>query len=179
MITPGSGAAMASNSELARQIAELDRRIKNMQRHGVIAQIDHARVRVRVRDGDWLSHWLPWVERRASSEASWSPPQLGERVIVLAPAGDLEQALVMTGLPCRDNPVPSNEPKRSVRRFDPGHVFELQVGNTKIEITSGEIAITTRRMSVNGKNVATVTDEIDVRRGSSRGRWEIVTGVGS
>jgi len=138
-----------SDSRTRAEVAEGDRRIENIVRTARIFEVDFERPqpRVRVEDEDWKSDWLPWLEARAYEEATWSPPQIGERVMLLAPGGDLDQAVIMTGLFCEDFPVPSREEKQSMRRFADGaftrhdsetHLWELQLPPTgKYRITIG------------------------------------------
>lgn len=163
---------------ILRELADIRRRINTMQRIGTVIGVDHQNVRLRVEDGPWKSDWLPWLEHRAQSEASWSPPAIGERVIILALCGDAEQAVALAGLPCTDNPVPSNDPAKSVRRFDPNSVFEFALGKTRVEVRSGGIAVITPSLTVNGRHAATIGHVIEVLRGSSKGLWKIISGVG-
>lgn len=91
-------------------VAELLRLINNLIRLGSIAEVDHAAVRVRVRIGELLTAWLPWLEARAGTTRTWSPPTVGEQVVVFSPGGDLAAAVVLTGLYQQAHPAPSNSP---------------------------------------------------------------------
>lgn len=90
------------------KFAELLRLITNLIRIGTIDQIDVDQVRVRVRSGDNLTGWLPWITARAGTTKNWNPPTLGEQIILLSPSGDLSQALVLGSLNSDENPAPKN-----------------------------------------------------------------------
>ena len=55
-------------------LVELLRLIHNLIRLGTIAEVDHARARVRVQSGELLTNWLPWIEARAGTTRDWDPP---------------------------------------------------------------------------------------------------------
>lgn len=188
---------MTSDARTRAEMAELDRRIANMIRFATVDAVNYAKHRVMVTDGDWHSGWLPWQERRAHDEATWSPPKPGERVVVLAPHGDLDQAIVTTGLPCDDYPTPSVVASQWMRRFANGAFarhdsatglmeltlpdsgrLRIVVGSSTLEFDSAGLRITTAKAEINGEAIATVGHEVNVTSGSSQGRHPIVTGVG-
>lgn len=78
---------------------EANRRINNVVRIGTVEEVRVAKpARCRVRLGDLLTDWLPWLTLRAGGPAKgslWWPPVKGEQVIVLAPGGDLAQAVAL------------------------------------------------------------------------------------
>ncbi|MDL4863270.1 phage baseplate assembly protein V, partial [Halomonas elongata] len=88
--------------------AELLRLIHNIARLGTIAAVDHGRARVRVRDGELLTAWLPWVEQRAGTTRTWNPPTEGEQVLLISPGGDPAAAVVITGLYRQAHPAPAS-----------------------------------------------------------------------
>ncbi|MFM9269976.1 phage baseplate assembly protein V [Halomonas elongata] len=87
--------------------AELLRLIHNIARLGTIAAVDHGRARVRVRAGELLTTWLPWVEQRAGTTRTWNPPTEGEQVLLISPGGDPAAAVAITGLYRQAHPAPS------------------------------------------------------------------------
>ncbi|MEQ4541139.1 MAG: phage baseplate assembly protein V [Billgrantia sp.] len=91
-------------------VAELLRLINNLIRLGTIAEVDHATARVRVKAGELLTAWLPWLEARAGTTRTWSPPTVGEQVVLLSPGGDLAAAVVLTGIYQEAHPAPNSSP---------------------------------------------------------------------
>src|SRR5690554_6174321 len=89
-------------------LVELLRLIHNLIRLGTIAEVDHSRARVRVQSGTLLTNWLPWIEARAGTTRTWSPPTVGEQVVVLSPGGDPAAGIVLTGLYQQAHPAPSH-----------------------------------------------------------------------
>lgn len=89
---------------------ELLRLLHNLIRLGTIHALDHSRARVRVASGELITGWLPWLEARAGTTRTWSPPTVGEQVVVLAPGGDLTAGVVLTGLYRQAHPAPSSNP---------------------------------------------------------------------
>lgn len=94
---------MTALAELARtilaqeqRIEQLDRRLNNIVREARVTEIDAAKALVKVEAHGLLSAWSPWLER-AGAIRTWSPPSVGERVILLSPTGEPGQGLVLAG----------------------------------------------------------------------------------
>ena len=116
-------------------IAELNRRLDNLLRLGTIAEVDHPATRVRVKSGDILTDWLPWIERRAGTTLDWDPPTIGEQVLILAPTGELSTALVLTGINSDFHPSPSDKPYICLRRYPDGAEIEYDHKNHHLRAT--------------------------------------------
>lgn len=139
---------------------ELTRRIENMLRPGVIAQVDAEAARVRVQSGELLTDWLPWFEHRAGNVRTWSPPSVGEQCLLLAPGGELLAAAVLVGLFSDEIAPAVNETIKVRIDFPDGGVVEvdhdahsyhvnapsagelkLQCGSASLTLTDGKISI--------------------------------------
>ena len=75
--------------------ADVPHRLAKLISIGTIAEVDYQTARVKVKIGDWLTSWLPWLTARASNNVNWQAPELDEQVLVLAPCGDITQAVVL------------------------------------------------------------------------------------
>ena len=102
--------------DLARRVAELERRLSNVLRYGTIHDVEGWRVRVAwgvQSDGEpALSAWVPWLTMRAGAALTWSPPSIGERCLLLSPEGDMRMgvaALALYSVPPHDPPPPEHE----------------------------------------------------------------------
>lgn len=108
--------------------AELARRLDNLIRYGVIEQTDFTtdpiQPRVRVRTGEILTTWIPIATNRANTDAEHDPVQVGEHIIMLAPSGELAQAVVVGKLFSTDFPSPDNNPANRRRVYRDGAVIE-------------------------------------------------------
>lgn len=99
-------------------LSELIRTIPNLIRIGKIAEINADKVRVRL-SPSLLTTWLQWIALRAGDVVHWSPPSIGEQVIVFSPNGDLTQGKVLAGLFSAESPAPQSDLKvRSIHYPD-------------------------------------------------------------
>jgi phage baseplate assembly protein V len=111
-------------------------------RLGVVAEADYARARVRVRisggaagadalvsalisgedgtSGEAVTGWLPWATWAAGHLRVWSPPAEGEQCLVLAPSGDLAQAVAVPAAFQQRGafPAPASDPKLTLLKWE-------------------------------------------------------------
>lgn len=104
-------------------IPELSRLLENLIRIGTVHSVDYGKRCVRVQTGELLTAWLPWLERRAGETGTWSPPTVGEQVIVLSPSGTVAAGIVLAGLPSNLKDTPSHSADEQVIRFPDGATF--------------------------------------------------------
>lgn len=72
-------------------------------RMGVIASVDLAAARCRVRCGDpdageTITPAIRWIMPRCGDTRIWSPPTVGEQVVLLCPDGEIGAAIALTGI---------------------------------------------------------------------------------
>ncbi|MEW6490366.1 MAG: phage baseplate assembly protein V [Thermodesulfobacteriota bacterium] len=94
--------------DLAFRVAELERRVGCLLRLGTVAELDAGAARVRVRSGELLTAWLPWLTRRAGPDRDWWAPEPGEQVLLLAPSGELAAAVVLPAVYQQAHPAPAS-----------------------------------------------------------------------
>jgi phage baseplate assembly protein V len=84
------------------------RQLANLIRFGTVQTVAGKRVQVQV--GGLLTRPIPWVSPRAGKTKTWSPPDIGEQVMVLSPNGDLGAGVAIGGIFCDayDIPVDAN-----------------------------------------------------------------------
>ncbi len=94
---------------------EILRRMENAVRLGTIAAVRHsAPARCRVKTGNLTTGWIPWLAQRAGGDqrgAQWWPPVVGEQCLLLAPGGDLLQAVALPGIYSDATPQQSGDYK--------------------------------------------------------------------
>jgi len=105
-------------------LAEANRRIGNMVRYGRVVALDPAAARVKVQTGNNVTAWVPWTTGRAGQDRDWAAPEPGEQVVLLAPSGALDQAVVIPGVYQSRHPAPGDS--ADVRRtvFKDGTIQE-------------------------------------------------------
>ncbi|RMT70237.1 hypothetical protein ALP29_03634 [Pseudomonas syringae pv. avii] len=105
-------------------LAALARLIENLIRFGTIAEVQDAPPRVRVKTGDLLTAWLPWIAARAGQDVEWDPPTIDEQVVLFSPSGQLANGVVLTGIYC--DAIPANGDRAGLHRrtYRDGAVIE-------------------------------------------------------
>jgi len=122
-------------------------------RFGVVASVDLGAARCTVTlDQGVTTPPLRWLESRMGATRVWSPPSVGEQVMLLCPAGEIGGGVVLRGLPSDAIP-PAGDSSRELIRFADGAVFAydpeghalaftLPAGATTNIISDGGLAIT-------------------------------------
>lgn len=87
---------------------DLIRRLENLIRIGTVANVDHGSARCTVDCVGIMTAPLPWITVRAGTDRTWDAPTVGEQVLVLAPSGEMAQAVVLMGLYHEQNPAPAS-----------------------------------------------------------------------
>ncbi|MDN5248466.1 MAG: phage baseplate assembly protein V [Wolbachia endosymbiont of Tyrophagus putrescentiae] len=147
-------------------IAELQRKLANIVRIGIVKEIDYEKAKVRVKIGELLTDFLPWITGRAGEDRTWSPLSIGEQVIVLSPLGELSLGVVLAGIYQQKYPLPENKKDMSSLVYKDGtklsydqenHHLEisiknkltLKVGESEIEMTKNGIKLKGKRIDLN------------------------------
>lgn len=147
-------------------ISQLQRKLANIIRIGVIEEIDCLRARVRVKVDEIVTDWLPWITSKAGEERSWLPPSIDEQVVILSPSGELSLGVVLGSIYQQKYPAPENDKMISSLLFQDGtklsynkdnHHLEvsvvdkitLKVGSSSLEITNDGIKLKANRVDLN------------------------------
>ena len=170
------------------QITELARRLENIIRIGVIHDLNEQAARVRVKSGDNITTWLPWLTSRAGNDRSWWAPDIGEQVVILAPSGNLSSAIVLLSIYQDSNPAPANSKDKHRVVYSDGTSIEYDRASNHLTVScQGDVTITAQgAVTVNsdqiklgngvGAKVARVGDMVQVGHGSSAGQHPIISG---
>lgn len=153
--------------------AETDLTIGNLARVGVIDSVDLAAGKAVVRFGDELTPPIDWM-MSAGDTRIWLPPTVGEQVQVLACEGDMEQAVIMGGLPSSifaplflGTTVAIQFKDGAVIKYDPeSHrlYFDLP-GSAVITAPSGAVLNCDVEIQGDLKATGTITADGDVKAG--------------
>ena len=100
--------------------------------------------------GDVVTHGIRWLESRSGGTRTWSPPSVGEQIIILCPSGDIAGAIALRGVPSGARPYPGNTERElidfadgTVIAYDPAaHLFEILAGAGQVKvIAAGGVSI--------------------------------------
>ena len=157
-----------SERHLHQDMTEAERRLSNVVMLGQVAELDTERARVRVQAGPILTAWLPFATVRAGLDRTWHAPEPGEQVVLVAPGGDLNQAVVVGSLYRDAYPPPSDSADISRTEWQDGAALAydrqlhhwrlsvpgggkivLEVGPSKIEMSDSGIRLTAPRIDLN------------------------------
>ena len=77
---------------------ELERRIDEIVRLGVICEVMHEQGLCRVSFGERVSPPSPWLAGRAGKDREYWHPDIGEQAVFISPYGDGSEGFVMLGV---------------------------------------------------------------------------------
>ncbi|MFM2090900.1 MAG: hypothetical protein RLZZ127_1389 [Planctomycetota bacterium] len=125
------------------RVAELERRLANVARMGVVQEVDLAAARVRVAIGTMLTGWIPWLTQGAGGGSiSWRPPSTGEQVMILSPSGDMAQGVAIPAVYRATYAPPSNLGTKHIEVFADGTEIEYDLAAHKLKATvAGEVEL--------------------------------------
>jgi phage baseplate assembly protein V len=173
----------------ALSLPNMERRVANMVRVGTVMAVDPATARVRIKSGSIETAWLPWSTGRAHpAKRRWDPPAVGEQVAIIAPGGDMRQAVVLPGVYQQSAGAPASSPDKDTTVYGDGTVIEydrathtlvanlgpsqvratrdevlLQVGGASLRVTASGVQIV-GNLSINGiSGAAGVTMNGDIQ----------------
>lgn len=119
------------------------RRISNVVRYGKVKEADYkkALIRVELQAGELTTDWIPWVTLRAGKDKFWWAPEVGEVMLVLAPSGELANAVALPAAFSNEN---QNADRETIQRqtFDDGTVIEYDREAHKLKMdVKGDVEI--------------------------------------
>jgi phage baseplate assembly protein V len=110
--------------------------IGDLIRRGTIRSVDLVAGLAVFEAGEIVSPPLPWVEVAAGAFRTWTPPSIGEQVILLCPEADIEGGMILRGLSSNQFPSPDNTADHSIHGAD-GLVFTLTPAGLRITAPQG------------------------------------------
>ena len=113
---------MRELAELASRVADLERRMTGVMRHGKVHSVDPAQQIVRLdfgestEGGKFLSPEIPYAQIAGALKVH-TPPSVGQQMTMMAPSGDWQQAVAMPMHWSGQNPSPSTSGSEHVLKF--------------------------------------------------------------
>lgn len=106
--------------------------IGQLIRFGTVKTVDLSAAKVTVTIGDIETQPIRWLHGAAGGTSSWSPPTVGEQVVVFTPEGDIGHAFALRGIHFDDFPA-AGDSKRELIKFDDGAVIAYDPEAHKLE----------------------------------------------
>lgn len=89
---------------------DLLRRLGDLAREGIVVSVDRLAGTAQVEFADELvTGDIPWLAPRAGKTRIWSPPSVGECVLVLAPEADTSRGIIVGSLSSSAHPHPARD----------------------------------------------------------------------
>jgi phage baseplate assembly protein V len=137
---------------LSYDAGNLEQLISNLIRIGVVVGVDLDAPAVTVDAGGMLSDWLPWGAGRAGAVRKWSPPTIGEEVLVFSPYGDMTQAVIIMALYQDTFPAPSNSATVEMTQYPDGSTVSYDSASNTLTVdvaASGNVIVNCQHATVN------------------------------
>ncbi len=117
-------------------ISELQRKLANIVRIGLVKEVDYEKARVKVQIGEFLTDWLPWITSKAGKDRNWSPPDIDEQVIILSALGELSLGVVLAGIYQEKYPAPENKKEINSVKIQDGTrlLYDKEKHHLEIEV---------------------------------------------
>jgi hypothetical protein len=164
-------------ARLAGRMAELERRVENMQRHGTVAEVDAATSRVRLVIGGTEEEPMlsPWVRpaQMAGALKVHALPSVGQTMTLFSPGGEMAAGVAVPFTWSNDNAAPSESAAENVLTFGSVRVeltadgLKITAGGTVLDITGDGVAITGDGLTHNDVNIGFEHVHTEVERGGA------------
>jgi len=127
---------------LATRLAQIERRLAGMLRHGTVHEVDarSGTVRLRVGGSDAepvLSPAVPYAQTAGALKVH-APPSVGQQMTIVAPTGDPRQGVALPMTWSQTNPSPSDKSDENVVTF----------GDARFELRQGELIVKVPRILI-------------------------------
>jgi phage baseplate assembly protein V len=136
---------------------ETDRRLGNVVQIGRVLAIDPARGLAQVDLDGPLTDWIPWTTVRAGADRAWWIPEEGEQVVVVAPSGELANAVIIGCLFQDAHPEPADTPDVHRMVYKDGTVIEYDRAGHQYKID----------VSASGGNVLVICNNATIQASDS------------
>ena len=134
-------------------------------RFGSVVSVDLAGARCVVAVGDIVTPPIPWIERAMGATRSWSPPSVGEQVLLICPEGELGLAVALRGI-LSDAFVPVGNSAEELLRFDDGALIAYDPVAHRLRATlpaGSQVDIVADRLTITGD--VGITGNVEVTGG--------------
>jgi phage baseplate assembly protein gpV len=124
-------------------VADLERRISALMRHGTVQEVDPAKALVRLSYGTgsdgqpFLSPWVPYAQIAGALKVH-TPPSVGQQMTTVSPNGDFQQAVALPMHWSNQNESPSSAGDEHVLTFGG---FTITLTSDKLTVSGPQIVL--------------------------------------
>lgn len=164
-------------ARLAGRVAELERRVENMQRHGTVAEVDAGTSRVRLIIGGTEAEPMlsPWVRpaQMAGALKVHALPSVGQTMTLFSPGGEMAAGVALPFTWSNANAAPSDSAAENVVAFGSVRVeltaegLKITAGGTVVDITGDGVAIEGDDLTHNDIFIGDTHVHTEVERGGA------------
>lgn len=123
--------------------SETQRKLHNIASIGTVIAIDTIAQTARFAVGELTTDWLPIPTLAAGSVSVWRCPSVGEQFLLVAPSGDLANAIPTIALFSEHYPAPSNNASEIVVRFNERDLLSIDTQTGLINLTATTVNLNT------------------------------------
>ena len=126
-------------NDITQHIVDMQRRLNNLIRIGTVVETTETRLKIKL--GDNITGWLPWLTQRTGDCQTWWKPSVGEQVMVLSPSGELNNGVVLPALYTKNQP--SLNPNEHLTMYKDGTTVSYDYALKKLSVKCvGDIEVT-------------------------------------
>lgn len=140
-------------------LAEGERVQANLIRVGVVAEVDVAARRAKMRMAGLTTDWLPWGVARAGRTRTASAPTIGEQRLVFSPFGDSAQGVIGQAIYQDDHDAPTESADEDVTEYPDGTRVGYDSASNTLTIDvagAGNVIITCQQATVKAATSVTL-----------------------
>lgn len=158
--------------QLETVINQLDRRQNNSLREGRITEVFPDEGMAKVDAGGVISKKVPWLQR-AGAIREWSPPTIGERVILISPSGEPGQGMILPGGYTDEFAAPHDKGGEKVVTIgdvtitQTDSAFVIAAGGVTVTISASGLKVSGGKVEHDGKNIGSTHTHGGIVRGSN------------
>lgn len=160
-------------SQQEKEINELKRCLKNMNRVGRVSAVNESHDRIKVKFGDNETPFIKWFSVCAGDVAEYRLPSVGEQVVLINVGGgdNSTTSIALVGVPSDKFPLPTNNPDEILRVYPDGTRVCYDKKKHKLDVrVAGEANIQVdkdAKVSVDGDATVSVGGETAVTSGGN------------
>jgi len=142
-------------TRIEKRVVETDQRVARILIPGKVKVVDPEKYRLRLvlatdaeSGAEVLSPWVKWQSGSAGKVRDWSPPEVGEEMLLLSPSGVIGSgSRAMFGTFDDEHAPPTNKGDERVWAFGStrlvlkGDALTITVGDAEIALTEGTITL--------------------------------------